>query len=110
MINFFFNVQRHYFVLDNNVGGMNTQKLIIYVPYSDYLRVYAYKDSTTSFKANYNPSNEYYSLLFDQTSKGEFTFEIFNYGIELATIDGRVYVVNKLEAFLLLKKSRLAFF
>lgn len=51
---------------------MNTQKLIIYVPYSDYLRVYAYKDSTTSFKANYNPSNEYYSL---QTSKGEFTLK-----------------------------------
>ena len=56
-----FNVQRHYFVLDN-IGGMNTQKLIIYVSYSDYLRVYAYKDSTTSFKADYNPSNEYYSL------------------------------------------------
>ena len=95
-----FTLQRHYFVLDNNIENMKTQRLIIYGPYSDYIRIYAYKDnSNNGILANYNSADKTYYIEFDQFSRGIYTFKIFNNLIELAKIDDKVYVVNELEDF-----------
>ena len=91
-------------VADNNLEDMKTQRLIIYGPYNDYIRIYDYKDgSDNGILANYNSSDKTYYMEFDQSSRGVYSFEIFSTEIELAKIVDKVYVVNKLEDFLIMK-------
>ena len=95
-----FTFQRHYFVMDNNLEDMKTQRLIIYGPYNDYIRIYAYKDgSENGILADYNASDKTYYIEFDQSSRGVYSFKIFSTGVELANIEDKVYVANKLEEF-----------
>ena len=95
-----FTVQRNYFVIDNNLDYMKTQRLIIYGPTGDYLRLFAYRgNSQEGILVNFNTSDNNYYLDFDQSSSGEYTFKIFNNGIELAKIVDIVYVALKLSAF-----------
>ena len=95
-----FTLQRNYFVIDNNLDYMKTQRLIIYGPSGDYLRLYAYRgNSQDGILVNFNTTDENYYIDFDQSSSGEYTFKIINNGIELAEIEGKVYVALKLSDF-----------
>ena len=95
-----FTVQRNYFVMDNNLDYMKTQRLIIYGPTGDYLRLFAYRgNSQEGILVNFNISDNNYYLDFDQSSSGEYTFKIFNNGIELAKIVDIVYVTLELSDF-----------
>ena len=92
-----FSLQRNYFVINNNMDNMDSQKLIIYGPYNDYIRIHAYKEgSKNGILANYNFSDGTYYLEFDESYEGDYTFVISNNGIELAKIKDKVYVVNDL--------------
>ena len=93
-----FSVQRKYFVLDNKVNNMKTQKLFIDGPHNDYIKILAYKDhSGIPILVNYNSTSKNYYTEFGQGSKGNYTFKIYNNDIELAKIEDEVYVVNSLK-------------
>ena len=97
-----FSVERNYFVLDNNVENMKTQRLIIYGPHSDYTSINAYKDQNydNPIQAIFDYNNNNYYLDFDQNSKGVYTFKIFNNKIEYKQIDEKIYVFNYLDELL----------
>ena len=93
-----FSLARNYFVLNNNVENMRTQRLIIKGPVSSFTRVMAYRDNGEIYTLNNEKG--YYYRDFDQNSIGEYTFKIYNNDKLLSDIDEKVYVVNNLEDLL----------
>ena len=97
-----FSVERNYFVLNNNLENIKTQRLIIHAPHSDYTKIYAYKDnSVNSFLVSYDGGGGYYYIDFNQNSKGVYSFKIINNEYELFYLSEKVYVFQNLNELLI---------
>ena len=92
-----FTIQRNYFIINNNIDTMKAQRLYIYGPYNDYIKIFGYKDnSENGIQADYK--NGIYSIEFGQSSIGEYTFKIYYNLVELTKNNiGKVYVFNELD-------------